>query len=35
MAQWIKVLVTKPYDLSSIPRPYMVEGVNWLLQVVL
>ena len=28
MAQWVKVLAAKPNYLSSIPRTYMVEGVN-------
>lgn len=32
-AQWVKLNVTKLYSLSSIPRTYMMEGKNWLLQV--
>ena len=32
MAQGIKVLATKPDDLSSIPRVYMAEGENQLPQ---
>ena len=35
MAQWMRVLTTKPGNLSSIPRTHMVEGENRLLQVVL
>jgi hypothetical protein len=30
MAQWINVLATKPGELNSIPRNYMVEGDNQL-----
>jgi hypothetical protein len=26
MAQWVKVLVAKPEDLSLIPKTHMVEG---------
>lgn len=35
MARWIKVSDTKPVDLSLIPKIYMVEGKNGLLQIVL
>lgn len=35
MAQWIKVLVSKPNDLSLIPRTYMVEKESEFPQVVL
>lgn len=28
MAQWVKMLYTKPDDLSSLPRPYVVEREN-------
>lgn len=35
MGQWVEVLAAKFDDLSSIPRTYMVERENGLLQVVL
>lgn len=35
MDQWVKLLVAKPIDLSSISRIYMVEGENQPLKVVL
>lgn len=28
MVQWVKVLTTKPGDLSSTPKIHMVEGEN-------
>jgi hypothetical protein len=28
MAKWIKMLVTKPKILTSVPETYMVEGEN-------
>lgn len=31
VAQWAKALATEPNDLSLIPRTYMVEGINFLL----
>jgi hypothetical protein len=30
MAQWVKVLATKPDDLSSIPGTHMTEEEKWL-----
>lgn len=35
MAQWLRLLATKPDDLSLIPSIYMTEGKNQLQQVVL
>lgn len=35
MAQWVKVLASKPVDLSSIPKTHAVEGENQLTKVVL
>lgn len=35
MAQRVMALATKSGDLSLIPRTYVVEGKNWLSQVVL
>lgn len=33
--QWIKLFVTKPDDLSSVPQTHMVEGVNGYIHVLL
>lgn len=35
MAQSVKMLTTSPDDLNSTLRFYVVEGENWVLQVVL
>lgn len=35
LPQWVRVLATKPGDLSSIPGTHMTERENWLLHVVL
>jgi hypothetical protein len=32
MAQWVRMIANKPEDQSSIPRPYMMEKENQLLQ---
>jgi hypothetical protein len=34
MDQWVKVLTTKPDDLSSAPKTHMVEGEDWNLSIV-
>jgi len=33
MAQWIKVLATKPDDLSSIPASHLVEGEHQFMEI--